>query len=55
MRAEFDADGVLNIIPENNAESMAIKYFTDNDGKVLYHTTQFDCSGEPIMKLKDNN
>lgn len=55
MRAEFDKNGVLNIIPENNAESMAIMHFNEHDGQLMYHALRFDHKGQPIMELKENN
>ena len=52
MKAEFDKDGVLHIIPENNAETLAIKYFTDSDKAVLYHSLGFDENGEVENEYK---
>lgn len=52
MRVEFDKDGVLNIIPESNVESMAIELFVSKGGEVLYHSCRFDHDGSPYLELK---
>lgn len=50
MKAFFDKDFCLNIIAEDNSESMALKYFVEKGYQIQYCTPNFNSDVSEILK-----
>ncbi len=52
MRALFDERGCLHVVPDNNAEALALSYWADSGTAMEVHTEdRFDRDGELVRVM----